>query len=107
MTPLHWTAHHGGHVTTRALLDRAGVDLEVRDNLGRTALSVACDLSAIGYSSGPDSDIKHEKVLHLLLQHGADITAKDFMGRTASDTVAPFAKRCAALLRKYYGISLS
>jgi len=86
----------------RVLLDRAGVDLETRNKLGRTALSAACDLSAIGYSSGPDSDIKREKVLHLLLQHGADITARDLVGRTASDTVAPFAKWCAALLRKHY-----
>ncbi|XP_060062449.1 ankyrin repeat domain-containing protein 34A-like [Ylistrum balloti] len=63
----------------RILLD-GGVDVNVRDDMGRTALMSAC----IRHGSYKlESWNREERILTLLLEKGADPVAKDKHGRTA------------------------
>ncbi len=68
-SPIHLAAEEGQYDVLMMLLDR-GVDVNIKDEHGRTALFYAVE-------EGQTSEVK------LLLEKGADVNAKDELGRTA------------------------
>jgi ankyrin repeat protein len=72
LTPLHFAAGGGKSPEIVRLLLDAGVDIEARDDTGRTALFVAASCSR-----------EHTAVVQALLDAGADLNALDEHERTA------------------------
>lgn len=68
MLMLRWAAKNGHDAVVRLLLEK-GVDIDARDEGGRTALPIAAENG-------------HEEVVRLLIDNGADINARDKGNRT-------------------------
>lgn len=73
LTALHYAAFKGSLTMVRLLLE-AGAPVNVADDRGLTPLMMAAN-----------SRIKNPEVVRELLKRGADIHAKDGLGRTAAD----------------------
>ncbi|KAI4130709.1 MAG: hypothetical protein LQ338_001610 [Usnochroma carphineum] len=69
-TVLSWASSYGDVETVSLLISVDGVDLEAKDDGGRTAFSYAAGCGSV-------------KVATLLAEAGADILSKDHLGRTA------------------------
>ncbi|CAG8889738.1 unnamed protein product [Penicillium egyptiacum] len=67
-TTIHVAASRGHLQSVVTLLESDGVELEIKDHAGQTALSWA-------------ASHKNTKVLQLLLKHGADVDTEDNLGR--------------------------
>lgn len=68
-TPLAWAAAHGNHDVAWVLLEDDLVDVQYRDDKGRTPLSLA-------------AEIAHKDIVMMALEKGADLRAADSDGRT-------------------------
>ena len=92
MSALHWPAWSGNDSLCEFLIDR-GIDLNLRAHplsyaLARTPLHFAADKGHLAF-------------VRLLLDHGADVSAKDRDGRTSLDLAeAAGKKEVAEILRE-------
>jgi ankyrin repeat protein len=86
LTPLHIAAARGNLQSVVALLKSDGVELEIKDNAGRTALSQTASCPG-----------ENTEVIQLLLEHGADINSEDNLGRGVVFYAAK-EKQCTNLL---------
>ena len=88
--PIHVAAAAGDLAAIRAELDK-GVDVNAKDNGGRTPLHYAAKYAT-------------KQVVELLIPNGADVNAKDEDGKTPLDATSVFNKtETANLLRKHGG----
>jgi ankyrin repeat protein len=91
LVPLQAAAYNGHLKCVKVLIEKGGVHVDARDEIGGTAL--------IRASWG-----KHPEIVQWLLEHGADPTIKQVSGVNALDFAAGGGNvQCAALLLEYQG----
>ncbi|CAG9939384.1 unnamed protein product [Clonostachys rosea f. rosea IK726] len=104
--PLSWAVMRGREAVIKLLLDTGKVDVDVRDNKGRTPLSWAAEGS---YWAGEDGS---EAVVKLLLDTGeVDIDARDNEGRTplswaTKGNIWAVGDRCKAVVKLLLDIGM-
>ena len=79
--PIHEAAKYGDLAGVQAELDK-GVDVDLKDESGRTSLYHAADVSDIAWLIEKDILEEKIKVAELLITKGADVTVKDSTGDT-------------------------
>ena len=94
-TPLMNAAYGANSEVTKVLVRRQPQCVEMRDDLGRTALMIAAEAGAARHAS--DSRARAARVAHHLLRHGASTNASALDGRTAVHLAAQHGN--AAVLR--------
>lgn len=81
MTALHYATQQG-HLDCMKLLIESGHTVDPRNRAGETPLFLACQ-SSRGISVLSDNRSKIDRIIQLLVKHGADINAIDNAGYTA------------------------
>jgi ankyrin repeat protein len=79
--PIHEAAKYGDLAGVQAELDK-GVDVDLKDERGRTPLHHAADVSDIAWLIEKGILEEKTKVAELLIAKGADVTVKDSTGDT-------------------------
>ena len=92
--PEIWVAAAYGDTEGVRRLIAGGVDIEARHGKFRSTPLLAAVRT--GHNASAESLAGREEVVLLLLQHGADVSAADVLGRTALHLTA--SKGCAAAL---------
>ena len=76
-------------VCAKALLDRGNVDVNCTDTINRQTPALICCIAG------------HVKILHLLIQHGADLTLANTVGRSPAHIVSAYGRvKMLALINK-------
>lgn len=78
--PLYEAVRHYDYATLKAALEAGLVDVNARDEQGNTGLHIVTIEELY--------DFRGDSLLHLLLQHGANVGLKNNAGRTALSTIA-------------------
>jgi ankyrin repeat protein len=88
-TPLFYAVRTGNLKDVEFLID-SGADMSIADDYGHTPAHVAAIKTGIHDEKASD---KNFAILKLLKEKGADLTLKDYKGRTAHACLKFFGKR--------------